>query len=167
MATHTEVYLGLGANLDQPQAQLSSALRSLKGCLADLRVGGWYRSQALGPAGQPDYINTACRGLTTLTPDALLTKCQAIEDAHHRVREIRWGPRTLDIDLLYYGDQRIERSNLIIPHPEILNRAFVVFPLLDLIPTAVSPTGDRLDASRYDPSTIERLVAEDIPAWDA
>jgi 2-amino-4-hydroxy-6-hydroxymethyldihydropteridine diphosphokinase len=167
MSHPTEVFLGLGANLDRPLDQLASALRSLKPVLKPLEVSGWYRSKPIGPKGQPDYYNIACRGWTTLSPEALLTKCQAIESAHHRIRGERWGPRTLDIDILYFGTAHIHTEELRVPHPERLNRVFVVYPLLDLIPSAVSPTGDRLDRSRYDSSDISRLAAEDIPAWDA
>lgn len=167
MPQPTEVFLGLGANLDRPLEQLASALKALNEILEGLQVAGWYRSKAIGPAGQPDYYNTVCRGLTHLSPDALLTECQAIEHAHHRVREIRWGPRTLDIDILYFGAQQIDTDTLTVPHPERLNRAFVVYPLVDLIPSAVGPTGDRFDISRYDSDSIIRLAAEDIPAWDA
>lgn len=150
----TEVFLGLGSNLGQPEANLQSAIAMLAGAVTDLSVAGWYRSKPMGPPDQPDYVNTVVRAMTDLDPGALLDLCQSIEAAHDRIRSERWGPRTLDIDILYFGHLRIESPRLTIPHPEILNRSFVVFPLLDLIPTAITPTGDHLDRRRYDPQSL-------------
>ncbi len=154
----TEVFLGLGSNLGQPETNIHSAIAMLQDAVTDLSVGGWYRSKPLGPSAQPDYVNTVVRARTNLDPDALLDLCQSIEAAHDRVRSERWGPRTLDIDILYFGQSRIESPRLTIPHPEILNRSFVVFPLLDLIPTAITPTGDHLDRRRYDPDSLTSIT---------
>lgn len=154
----TEVFLGLGSNLGQPEANIRSAIAMLTDALADLSVGRWYRSKPLGPSAQPDYVNTVVRATTELDPDALLDLCQAIETAHHRIRGERWGPRTLDIDILYFGEAHIQSPRLTIPHPEILNRAFVVFPLLDLIPRAITPTGDHLDRRRYDRNSLTAIT---------
>ena len=157
---HTEVFLGLGSNLEDPQKQLQAAIETLQQHLADLEVAPWYQSKPLGPEGQPDYLNTVVSGTTGLAPDNLLNLCQSIETAQGRVRSERWGARTLDIDILYFGNARIQTPRLQIPHPEILHRAFVVFPLLDLIPSAVTPTGDRLDRRRYDPTSLTRIDSQ-------
>lgn len=167
MTTRTEVYLGLGSNLADPMQQIRQAIGSLNDCLAELVVAHWYRSEPLGPSGQPHYINTVVRGLTALSPLDLLDCCQAIEHAQHRTRTLRWGPRTLDIDLLFYGSLVIDHPRLTIPHPHWNDRAFVAFPLLDLIPRAITPTGDPIDLTRYDSATLNRIPTEDTPAWDA
>lgn len=156
----TEVFLGLGSNLEDPRMQLRVAIETLQQHLTDLKVAPWYQSKPLGPEGQPDYLNTVVCGITELEPDNLLDLCQSIETAQGRVRSERWGARTLDIDVLYFGDARIQTPRLQIPHPEILHRAFVVFPLLDLIPTAVTPTGDHLDRRRYDPTSLTRIDSQ-------
>lgn len=132
-----EVYIGLGSNLDHPLQQLRSAVEEIKG-LADVRhevLSPFYLSQPVGPQDQPDYINAVQRIKTSLSPLTLLRKLQAIEDGHARVRLVRWGARTLDLDILLYGKQIIELPDLRVPHPEMANRAFVLFPLADIAPT--------------------------------
>ena len=153
----TEVFLALGANLGDPKTQIISAIEMLRKVLTNLRVAALYQSKPIGPADQPDYLNTAVTGWTRLSPEALLDQCQAIEHAHQRERNERWGPRTLDIDILFFGDQQIQNERLTIPHPELFNRAFVVVPLLDLIPSATTPTGDHIDRRRYDLSSLTRI----------
>jgi len=107
---------------------------------------------------QPDFINAVVCGYTTLAPEALLDYCQALERAHGRERSIHWGPRTLDIDILYYGERRIDSARLQIPHPEALHRGFVMIPLLTLRPNGKTPTGDPIDRTRYDDSSLELLA---------
>lgn len=127
-------YIGLGANLGAPVASLVSALQALR-ALPQSRLLAYsplYGSAPVGPAGQPDYVNAAAALQTTLPPHALLEQLQAIENTHGRVRAERWGPRTLDLDLLLYGRDEITTSSLIVPHPELKNRNFVVIPLLAL-----------------------------------
>ncbi len=141
-------YVGLGANLGDALGTLKSAVTALR-TLADSRViavSRLYRSAALGPAGQPDYFNAALHLDTTLTPHALLAALQVIENEHGRVREVRWGARTLDLDLLVYGRDEIITGDLIVPHPELVARHFVVRPLLDIDPGLALPDG-RLLAS--------------------
>ena len=141
-------FIGLGANLGDAPATLRSAvadLRQLPGSRVS-SVSSLYRSAPVGPAGQPDYFNAAVRMETSLTPHALLTALQAIENRHGRVREIRWGARTLDLDLLLYGSDEITTDDLIIPHAELTRRNFVVIPLLDLLPPPMLPDGSALTA---------------------
>ena len=139
-------WIGLGANLGQPLAQLQSAIGALSQ-LPDtllLAVSPLYGSAPVGPADQPDYLNAAALLQTSLPPHALLRELQAIENAHDRVRERHWGPRTLDLDLLLYDADIIATPELKVPHPELSHRAFVVLPLLDLEPGLSLPDGSAL-----------------------
>ena len=137
MSQLIEVYIGVGANLDDPLAHVNKAIaeiQALDGC-QDIAVSAIYRSAPLGPANQPDYINAAVCLMTTLSAEALLDALQAIEAAHGRQRNgERWGPRTLDLDILLYGQQQIQSPRLTIPHPQITQRNFVLQPLYDLDP---------------------------------
>ncbi len=143
------VFVGLGSNLDEPLWQVSRAFDEL----ADLdetrllAVSPCYRSAPLGPPDQSDYVNAVAMLETELAPIALLDALQAIERNHGRIREIHWGPRTLDLDLLMYGDRIIDLPpRLRVPHPEMVNRAFVLVPLHDLAPDLNVPGHGKLDA---------------------
>ncbi len=139
----TQAYIGLGSNLDDPRDQVSRAFAELGRInqSALLRRSSLYRSDPLGPAGQPDYINAvACLG-TALSPLALLDAMQAIEQRHRRVRKQRWGPRTLDLDLLLYADECIQQPRLLVPHPEMHRRAFVLYPLAEIAPRELQVPG--------------------------
>lgn len=130
----TSAYIGLGSNLNDPASQLrqaTDALADQADCtvLACSRV---YRSAAVGPGKQPDYLNAVLRLDTTLPPMELLKTLQAIEAAQGREREVRWGARTLDLDILLYGELTCVSSALTIPHPRMHERLFVLQPLLDL-----------------------------------
>lgn len=129
------VYIGLGSNLDEPQQQLASAFEHLakipESC--NLKVSPLYRSHPLGSQDQPDYINAVAQLTTQLEAEALLDQLQAIEKAHGRRRDgERWGARTLDLDLLLYADHIINNERLMVPHPGLPERAFVLVPLADL-----------------------------------
>lgn len=134
-------YIGLGSNLENPRQQVSQALDELTAIPETIldAASSLYRSRALGPEGQPDYINAVARIKTLLAPLALLDALQAIENAHGRVREVRWGARTLDLDLLLYGNQEIRHKRLTIPHPEMHRRAFVLTPLHEIAPDLAIP----------------------------
>ncbi len=132
--TGVRVFVGLGSNLDDPLAHIRQALRELKG-LPQTRLvcrSSLYRSRPLGPVAQPDYINAVAELETGLEPEALLSELQAIEQTHGRERGERWGPRTLDLDILLYGDRQLDRPHLRVPHPELTNRAFVLYPLAEI-----------------------------------
>ncbi|MDH3947599.1 MAG: 2-amino-4-hydroxy-6-hydroxymethyldihydropteridine diphosphokinase [Gammaproteobacteria bacterium] len=128
-------YIGLGSNLQQPIQQIKQALQRL-GEIPQTRLivcSPLYRSAPLGPADQPDYINAVAALATRLSPLALLDALQAIERQQGRVREgERWGPRTLDLDLLLYGEQQIHNERLTVPHPGLGERNFVLYPLYDV-----------------------------------
>lgn len=145
-------YIGLGSNLDEPAVQLRRALTAL-GRLPGTRlvaVSSFYRNPPMGPQDQPDFVNAVAGLLTTLPAAELLAALQAIEDAQGRRRDgPRWGPRTLDLDLLVYGALRRDDEALVLPHPGIAARPFVVVPLHEIAPGLRLPGG----------ASIERLAA--------
>ncbi|ASQ45849.1 2-amino-4-hydroxy-6-hydroxymethyldihydropteridine diphosphokinase [Legionella clemsonensis] len=127
-------YLSLGSNLDSPERQLRKALQSLRTLPSThlLKIASLFRSKAWGRKIQPDFVNTVVMLKTSLTPQQLLRECQKIEQKHGRVRTVRWGSRTLDIDILLYGSLRICSKPLMLPHPRIHLRDFVFVPLLEI-----------------------------------
>ncbi|MYM64320.1 2-amino-4-hydroxy-6-hydroxymethyldihydropteridine diphosphokinase [Pseudomaricurvus sp. HS19] len=139
-------YIGLGSNLNNPLQQVKSALQALAQLPGSelLQVSRWYRSKAIGPGEQPDFVNGVALLQTTLQPLALLDAMQAIEHAHQRVRDIRWGPRTLDLDLLLYDQQCIDHERLQVPHPWLTRRNFVLWPLADIDPALTLPSGESI-----------------------
>ncbi|MCK6551249.1 2-amino-4-hydroxy-6-hydroxymethyldihydropteridine diphosphokinase [Myxococcota bacterium] len=136
----TRAFLGLGANLGDPRAQLEDALRRLeRPDLTIVRVAPFYRSRPVGPPGQPDYVNSAAEIETTLSPEALLDAAKGVEADLGRVTLMRWGPRVIDVDILIYGTVCVDTPRLVIPHRELANRRFVLAPLADLAPDLVVP----------------------------
>jgi 2-amino-4-hydroxy-6-hydroxymethyldihydropteridine diphosphokinase len=136
-----DAWIGLGSNLNDPETRIRTALddlRRLERCTLHA-VSALYRSPPMGPADQPDYVNAVARLATTLSPEALLDALQAIEQRHARVRSRHWGPRTLDLDLLLYGQAVIATPRLSVPHPGIAVRSFVLYPLAELNPGLVIP----------------------------
>lgn len=129
------VYIGIGSNLQQPVEQVRQALLHLAEIPRSrlLAHSPLYRSIPLGPADQPAYVNAVAALATELAPLVLLDALQSIEQQQGRVRgSERWGPRTLDLDLLLYGDQQITNDRLIVPHPGLGERNFVLYPLYDI-----------------------------------
>ncbi len=127
-------YIGLGSNLDQPRQQIEQALDSL-GQIAQSRLAqasSLYRTSPMGPQDQPDYINAVAALETTLAPLELLDRLQQIERQQGRVRGRRWGERTLDLDLLLYGEEQWDHPRLQLPHPGIALRSFVLVPLQEI-----------------------------------
>lgn len=149
MAT-TDAFIGLGSNLADPAAQLARAVAELAALPDTVMVAQspFYRSKPVGPQDQPDFVNGAVWLRTGLAALALLDRLQAIEQAHGRERLRHWGPRTLDLDLLLYGNQTITSERLTVPHPELTNRDFVLQPLLDLDPQRSLPDGRTLASVR-------------------
>lgn len=139
----TKAYIGLGSNLDNPAKQLEQALLSLASSegVDDIIGSPWYQSKAVGPGEQPDYLNAVVEIKTTLSAERLLALLQGIEQAQGRQREIHWGARTLDLDLLLYGTSTITSEDLEIPHPRMRERNFVLLPLNDLVPDWVFADG--------------------------
>ena len=150
-----DVYIALGSNLDSPHRQLDSALEALAQHphMQLIAVSNRYQTPPIGPQ-QPDFINAAVQLNTDLSPLDLLDALQTIEQQQNRVRSIHWGPRTLDLDILFYnnlvggslvGDSLvIESERLTIPHPRIGERAFVLIPLMDLNPQLTLPNGETI-----------------------
>ena len=154
------VYLSLGGNLGDPAASMAAALRILDAD-ADARVtavSSLYRTPPWGKLDQPDFLNAAAAIETTLSPRALLDLCLDVEKRLKRVREERWGPRLIDIDILVFGDRVIHETGLEVPHPRMLERAFVLAPLAEIAPglsVGGRSVSERLGA--VDISGIERL----------
>ena len=132
----TRAYIGLGSNLDNPRDQLLDALRELaeEEGIQLLAQSSLYLSEPMGPQDQPEFINAVAAIETTLGPLLLLEVLQAIENRHGRKRERHWGPRTLDLDLLLYGEEHISHPDLTVPHPGIAERSFVLLPLREVTP---------------------------------
>lgn len=138
-----EAYIGLGANLDDPITQILTAADEIAR-LSDVEriaLSPLYASKPVGPQYQPDYVNAAMRIKTRLDPLQLLGELQRIENHHGRVRAVRWGARTLDLDLLLFGQQSINLPQLTVPHPELAKRAFVLYPLADIADPALPIPG--------------------------
>lgn len=145
-------YIGLGANLGEPAAQIRSARSALAGHpeIREIACSRLYRSTPLGPSDQPPYVNAVMAVATTLEPHALLKILQQVEQKHGRTRDgQRWGPRTLDLDLLLFDQSVINSEVLQLPHPGIAEREFVLQPLMDLAPNLEIPGL----------GTVERLLA--------
>lgn len=141
MTDEVVAYIGLGSNLDDPLRQVGRALEALRHIEASRLVAqsSLYRSPPMGPPDQPDYINAVACLHTRLPALELLEALQVIEQAHGRVRDRHWGPRTLDLDLLLYGAAQIDEVRLRVPHPGIAERAFVLYPLAELDATLRIP----------------------------
>lgn len=141
-------FVGLGSNLEEPLLQLQRALDALRG-LEHCRLGSvspFYGNPALGPGTQPDYVNAVAELFTALDPAALLAALQHIENAQGRIRTMRWAARTLDLDLLLFGDRIIATETLQVPHPRLHERNFVLYPLHDIAPDLLLPDGTPLAA---------------------
>lgn len=141
-------YIALGSNLGDPLLHLRAAVAGLEALPQSRleRLSGVYRSAAVGPGTQPDYLNAAALLLTTLPPLPLLQALQKIEAQEGRVRSQRWAARTLDLDLLLYGNRQVDTPELQIPHPRMTLRNFVLYPLLDIAgPGLRLPDGADLD----------------------
>ena len=134
------VFVGLGANLGDPQATVKHALAALAALPQTELVAqsSLYRTAPIQASG-PDFINAVAELRTALQPQALLHALQAIESAHGRERPYRNAPRTLDLDLLLFGQRVVHEPGLEVPHPRLHERAFVLQPLLELAPTLVHP----------------------------
>ncbi|TPE49634.1 2-amino-4-hydroxy-6-hydroxymethyldihydropteridine diphosphokinase [Maribrevibacterium harenarium] len=137
------VYIGLGSNLDTPVQQLQTALTFLAQHpeIQQLEVSALYRSKPVGPQDQPDFVNAVARFATMLSAEETLDLLQAIEQDHRRVRERHWGPRTLDLDILLFNDDIIASERLTVPHAFMLERGFVIRPLLDIAPELLLSNG--------------------------
>jgi 2-amino-4-hydroxy-6-hydroxymethyldihydropteridine diphosphokinase len=143
VAAGVHAYIGLGSNLHAPAAQLQRAFTELDK-LSQTRVlarSHLYKSKPLGPSEQPDYFNAVAVLETQLEPMTLLHALRELEEQHGRRRagEIHWGPRTLDLDMLIYGDLVMRTPQLMLPHPGVHQRSFVLYPLAEVAPALVVP----------------------------
>jgi 2-amino-4-hydroxy-6-hydroxymethyldihydropteridine diphosphokinase len=144
-----DVYIGLGSNLAQPQEQLIRALTALAALPSSqlLKYSSFYRSQPMGPQDQADFVNAVACLQTELSPQQLLPLTQSIEAQQGRVRkDQQWGPRTLDLDILLFGQLQIDSPELTIPHYGMQSREFVLYPLFELCGDMPLPDGDTLSS---------------------
>jgi 2-amino-4-hydroxy-6-hydroxymethyldihydropteridine diphosphokinase len=140
------VYIGLGSNLQQPIQQVQLALQRLQ-ALPQTHViqhSSLYRTAPLNGFNQPDYINAVAQLMTHLSPLELLSNLQLLENLQGRVRQQRWGSRTLDLDILLYGQHHIYHPRLTVPHVGLYERAFVLHPLYECNPELILPNGQQL-----------------------
>lgn len=155
--TH-QCFIGIGSNIEDPLAQVERAVKALAE-LPDtrlVRISPWYGSKAIGPGEQPDYVNGVAELATSLAPEALLNALQRQEKRQRRERDKRWGPRTLDLDILLYGNRVIDTERLAVPHPRLRERPFILRPLHDIAPTLTLPDGTSLDA------LLDYLPSDDV-----
>lgn len=143
----TLAYIAIGSNLASPLEQVNAAIQAL-GEIPQSRIvalSSFYRTPPLGPQDQPDYLNAAVALETSLAPEALLDHTQRIELQQGRVRKAeRWGPRTLDLDILLFGNAVINTQRLTVPHYDMKNRGFMLWPLFEIAPELVFPDGSSL-----------------------
>ncbi len=168
-ATPVTAYIALGANIGDPRRQLADA-RNAIAALPGTRLSAssaLYRTPPVGPVAQPDFLNAAVAVETSLAPRVLLQHLHAIERAAGRIRGERWGPRTLDLDLLLHEGHRSDTPDLQLPHPRLWARAFVLLPLADIAPQLRTPSGDTLDTllGRLDRAGIERIAESAGGNW--
>lgn len=166
MSNPLPVVVGLGANLGPRRRTLQSAvteLRALSVPAAPFRISSLFETEPVGPA-QPMFLNAAVLLSVALKPLDLLDRLQAIEHRHGRVRDVHWGPRTLDLDVLWIDGVAVDHARLRVPHPELPHRAFALLPLLEVRPDALTPEGQPLEAiaAFLSPGGITRVEG---PEW--
>ena len=165
-APWTDAYIGLGSNLDDPRAQVLRAAAALTELRRSrfVRLSPLYASRPLGGMAQPDYINAVAAMNTQLSPEELLDELQGIESRMGRpaIRE-RWGPRIIDLDLLLVGQHRCTTPRLTLPHPGIVQRSFVLYPLAELAPELVLPGLGRVSELRDRASTAGLQRLPEVP----
>ena len=158
----TLAYIAIGSNLASPLEQVNAAVQAL-GDIPQTRVvalSSFYRTPPLGPQDQPDYLNAAIALETALSAEALLDNTQRIELQQGRVRkEERWGPRTLDLDIMLFGDAQIHTERLTVPHYDMKRRGFMLWPLFEIAPDLIFPDGENLSA------LLAQLNAEKPAHW--
>ncbi|WP_029685182.1 2-amino-4-hydroxy-6-hydroxymethyldihydropteridine diphosphokinase [Tatumella saanichensis] len=156
------VYIALGSNLADPLQQVQAALTALEAIPRSQRIAtsSFYRTPPYGPPNQPDYLNAVVALDTELTPEQLLDQTQRIEQQQGRVRkDERWGPRTLDLDILLFGQHSIQTDRLTVPHYDMHRRAFMLLPLNEIAPDCHFPDGRTLTA------LLSTLDTRDISLW--
>ncbi len=160
----TIAYIAVGSNLSDPVTQALRAIESLKTLPKStfLQASSLYSSTPMGPQNQPDYINAVVCIQTELTPLELLDCTQAIEQEQGRVRkEERWGPRTLDLDILLFGNEVIDSGRLTVPHYGMQEREFVLYPLAEIAPNLSLPDGTEL------PDLLNKVDRNGLRIWQS
>jgi dihydroneopterin aldolase/2-amino-4-hydroxy-6-hydroxymethyldihydropteridine diphosphokinase len=161
--SHSPVFLGLGSNMGDRVRLLEQALGALQasGRVQVVRRSALYETAPVGRTDQPSFLNMVAQVETDLPPEDLLALALEVERTLGRVRGERWGPRPIDIDILLYGDAVVDTPSLVIPHPEITRRRFVLEPLLEIAPHATLPDGRRLD--QFLPQVYDQAVRRLAP----
>jgi 2-amino-4-hydroxy-6-hydroxymethyldihydropteridine diphosphokinase len=157
-----EIGLGLGGNVGDPAQAIRAAVAALgaRGIAEIGKVSSLYRTAPWGGVPQPDYANACAIGRTDLAPLDLLDAVKRLERDLGRVDTVRWGPRVIDIDILFYGDVAMQDERLVIPHRDLLRRAFVLIPLAEIAP-------DLVIAGRRVADSARDLAGEDVKPWEA
>ncbi|TGB00797.1 2-amino-4-hydroxy-6-hydroxymethyldihydropteridine diphosphokinase [Halobacillus salinus] len=161
---HT-AFIALGSNLSERERYLARALQLLdKHQAVELVEKSYvYETEPVGYTDQSDFLNMVVKVQTTLTPLELLEQCQSIEQELGRERVVKWGPRTIDLDILLYDDENIERERLIIPHPHMHERAFVMVPLRDVAPNVTIPGRDQTVSAMI--NQLPESDVNDMKVW--
>ncbi|XRD25260.1 2-amino-4-hydroxy-6-hydroxymethyldihydropteridine diphosphokinase [Lysinibacillus fusiformis] len=158
-----DVYLSIGTNIGERYENLQQAVALLreKENIEVVRVSSVYETAAVGYTDQADFLNIAVHLKTDASSTEMLKICQSIEQELGRVREFRWGPRIIDLDILLYNQETIETENLLVPHPRMYERAFVLVPLVEITP---APFGDQLQQAHHLLQQMDR-ESEGINLW--
>ncbi len=158
-----DVYLSIGTNIGERYENLQQAVALLreKENIEVVRVSSVYETAAVGYTDQADFLNIAVHLKTDASSTEMLKICQSIEQELGRVREFRWGPRIIDLDILLYNQENIETENLLVPHPRMYERAFVLVPLVEISP---APFGDQLQQAHHLLQQMDR-ESEGINLW--
>lgn len=158
----TLAYIAIGSNLASPLEQVNAAVQALSEIPQSrlVAVSAFYRTPPLGPQDQPDYLNAAVVLETSLDAETLLDNTQRIELQQGRQRKAeRWGPRTLDLDIMLFGDEVINTERLTVPHYDMKNRGFMLWPLFEIAPELTFPNGESLQ------TILQQLNAEKPALW--
>jgi len=158
----TRVAIGFGSNLGDRKSQITAALRQLASEARLVSVSSLYESAPVGPVEQGPFLNAVAVFETSLQPRPLLNTLLAIEESLGRVRLERWGPRTIDLDLLLYGDEQVDFNDLQVPHSQLAARRFVLDPLLEAWPDAALPNGSPV---RWLRGAVEDQTVELVGPW--
>lgn len=158
----TLAYIAIGSNLASPLEQVNAAVQALSEIPQSrlVAVSAFYRTPPLGPQDQPDYLNAAVVLETALDAETLLDNTQRIELQQGRQRKAeRWGPRTLDLDIMLFGNEIIDTERLTVPHYDMKNRGFMLWPLFEVAPELTFPNGESLQ------TILQQLNAEKPALW--
>jgi 2-amino-4-hydroxy-6-hydroxymethyldihydropteridine diphosphokinase len=157
-------YIGIGSNVGDKKANCRKAVELLAAAGRIAGASSLYRTEPVGYELQNDFINAAVALETDCSPFELLSVCRSIEDKLGRTRAVRWGPRTIDLDILLYGDLVLDAPDLVIPHPRMAARGFVLAPLAELAPDAVHPVFQKTVAGLFrelkDPHAVKRCAPD-------